>query len=66
MTQPVQQPVLQVAPIVPPSTLPPSSLSTLPVSPPSSEGSSMKWWILAMVLFLIFVGIVVWYFSTRP
>lgn len=36
-----------------------------PVTSPPSEGSSLKWWIVAGVFFVLFLGIIVWYFSTQ-
>jgi len=54
------QPVVMPAPggFVPPAQ------PALPVQPAPSSGSG-KWWILAGVLFVIFIGIAVWYFMSR-
>ena len=44
---------------VPPPSLPPSGIEQIP--PPSLPPSSRRWWILAGFLFLLFIGIAVWY-----
>ena len=49
----LSQPVVSVVPPV------------QPLSPPPSSSPSRAWWLVIGIFVVIFIGIAIWYFSTR-